>query len=226
MLVCVCIIIINCFCIPLFSALKQAHCTHVASDSEDRMSDYPFYSVLLIFTEVVYWQCCLHGWPCETAVILVQVLCTPYNHAPIYSVTSFKATWVCVFSCNIPVTTCTFGRVTRIFYSYIFYCTAITQGCNGYQNKSQHKKLTLGPFDYEFGALTTELFLPHVCMYIYIYNRQDFSLYKCFNYCYLLLNSFWTAWTSCNARLLWRWEVESVINRLQARSRAAWDGLA
>ena len=52
--VCVCIIIINCFCIALFSALKQAHCTHVASDSEDRMSDYPFFSVLLIFTEVVY----------------------------------------------------------------------------------------------------------------------------------------------------------------------------
>ena len=52
--VCVCIIIINCFCTALFSALKQAHCAHVASDSEDRVSDYPFYSVLLIFTEVVY----------------------------------------------------------------------------------------------------------------------------------------------------------------------------
>ena len=49
--------------------------------------------------------------------------------------------------------------------------TAVTQGWNGYRNKSQHRKLTLekrflpqllrglepGPFEHESGALTTEL---------------------------------------------------------------------
>ena len=46
-------------------------------------------------TKVVYLQCYLVvTWlvPCETAVILVHILCTPYNHAPDYSVTSFEAT--------------------------------------------------------------------------------------------------------------------------------------
>ena len=44
--------------------------------------------------------------------------------------------------------------------------TAITRGWNGYRNKSQHRKLSLGscrdsnpgPFDHESDALTTELF--------------------------------------------------------------------
>ena len=30
--------------------------------------------------------------PCETAAVSAQVLCTPFNNAPVYSVTSFKAT--------------------------------------------------------------------------------------------------------------------------------------
>ena len=52
--------------------------------------------------------------------------------------------------------------------------TAVTQGWNGYRNKSQHRKLTLekrflpqllrglepGPFEHESGALTTELSSP------------------------------------------------------------------
>ena len=43
-------------------------------------------------------------------------VCTPYNHAPVYSVTSFKATCIgCMFILLEPAT-CTFGRMTRIFY--------------------------------------------------------------------------------------------------------------
>ena len=43
----------------------------------------------------------LHGLvPCETADDVGQVLCTPFNHAPVYGVTSFNATQV-----GIPVLT-------------------------------------------------------------------------------------------------------------------------
>ena len=43
--------------------------------------------------------------PHETAAVSAHVLCTPYNHAPVYSVISFEATYArfaCVFSCNLP----------------------------------------------------------------------------------------------------------------------------
>ena len=67
-----------------------------------------FQCIFLISTEVVYWQNYLVvAWLVsrETAAISAQVLCTPFNHAPVYSVTSFKATQVsgaCVFNCNLP----------------------------------------------------------------------------------------------------------------------------
>ena len=32
--------------------------------------------------------------PRETAAVSAHVLCTPYNHAPVYSVISFEATYV------------------------------------------------------------------------------------------------------------------------------------
>jgi len=42
-----------------------------------------------------------------------KVLCTPYNHAPVYSVTSYKATYIgCI---SVWLATCT-GRMTGIFY--------------------------------------------------------------------------------------------------------------
>ena len=43
--------------------------------------------------------------PCKTAAISVHILCTPCNHAHVYSVTPCKATHIgcrCVFSCNLP----------------------------------------------------------------------------------------------------------------------------
>ena len=63
--------------------------------------------------------------------------------------------------------------------------TAVTQGWNRYQNKSQNRKLTMekkiilplcrdsnpGPFNHEFGALTTELSLPSMSAK----NTQDCS---------------------------------------------------
>ena len=49
--------------------------------------------------------------PRETAAVSAQVLCTPYNHAPVYSVTAFNVIYVgcmyvrqgaCMFGCNLP----------------------------------------------------------------------------------------------------------------------------
>ena len=37
---------------------------------------------------------CIHGWCHVKLVILMHVLCTPYNHAPVYCVASFNATYV------------------------------------------------------------------------------------------------------------------------------------
>ena len=54
-----------------------------------------FIAWFLISNEVVYWQCYLvfaRLVPRETAAVFVQVVCTPYNHAPLHKVTSFKVT--------------------------------------------------------------------------------------------------------------------------------------
>ena len=45
--------------------------------------------------------------PCETAAVSAYVLCTPYNHTPVYSVTLFKG------MCRVHVclsVTCTFWQ--------------------------------------------------------------------------------------------------------------------
>ena len=70
----------------------------------------------------------------ETAAISAHILCTPYNHVPVYSVTLFKAMCACVFSC--------------ILYFWqndldLLHVTVVTLGWNRYQNKSVHRKLTL-----------------------------------------------------------------------------------
>ena len=58
---------------------------------------YPFYGTFLISTKVVYWQrCFVVTWlvPHLAAALWAQFLCTPYNYAPVYGVTSFGATYV------------------------------------------------------------------------------------------------------------------------------------
>ena len=76
--------------------------------------------------------------PREAAAVSAHVLCTLYNHAPIYSVTSSKATYVrcmsCVASCNL-----CFWQNGRD----LLCATAVTLEWYGYRNKSQHRKLTL-----------------------------------------------------------------------------------
>ena len=74
--------------------------------------------------------------PHETAAVSAQVLCTPYNHAPCH----FMQSHVCkVYACL--AVTC-----HRHFWQHdrdLLRATAVTQGWNGYRNKSQHRKSTL-----------------------------------------------------------------------------------
>ena len=72
--------------------------------------------------------------PHEIAAISWQVLCTPLNHAPVYSVDSFKATWgVYVFNCNLPP-----ALLAEWPGSFTCYCSR--WWWNGYQSKSLHRK--------------------------------------------------------------------------------------
>ena len=107
------VVILDRFYIGLFSALEQTHCAHFACDS--KWVTVFFYSAFLfIFILCVCVCVCLSpevvcqqrywvvAWlvPRETAAVSAQALCTPCNHALVYSVTSFKATYVgcmCVY---------------------------------------------------------------------------------------------------------------------------------
>ena len=69
------------------------------------MSDCIFTQCILNICTVCLQRCLAVTWlvPSETAAISAHVLCTPYNHASIYSVTLFKATYTwdqCVFRTN------------------------------------------------------------------------------------------------------------------------------
>ena len=76
------IIIGDHFCIALFCALEQRHGAHVACDSE--WVTVAFYNTFFN----IHWSGVLV--PCKTGAIWAQVLCTPYKHALVYSVVSFK----------------------------------------------------------------------------------------------------------------------------------------
>ena len=67
-----------------------------------------------------------------SAAILVYTLCTPYKHAPVYSVTFFEATCkVCLsVTCHLHI-----WQNDRD----LLRATAVTLGWNVYQNKSQHR---------------------------------------------------------------------------------------
>ena len=98
--------------------------------------------------------------PCESAAILAQVLCTPFNHAPVYSATSFKQSHIGVFICNLPS-----ALLSEWPGSFVCYCSNM-----GVERilKIRVRKLTLEkkillPLlwglepDHESYALTTEL---------------------------------------------------------------------
>ena len=127
-------------CVGLFHASEQTHCAPVVHD--------PFGNerLLLLYTpcfeEPLKWlQCCLVvTWlvPHETAAVSAQVLCTPYNHAPDYSVILFADT------CQVHLCLAVTYHLYFWQNDWGYVCaTAVTQARNGYRNKSQHIKLTL-----------------------------------------------------------------------------------
>ena len=74
--------------------------------------------------------------PHETAAVSAQVLCIPYNHVPYHFMQShIRKVYVCLaVTCHLH------------FWQNdwdLLRATAVTRGWNGYQNKSQHRKLTL-----------------------------------------------------------------------------------
>ena len=77
--------------------------------------------------------------PRETAAVLAQFLCTPLNHAPVYSVTSFKSHIGRVYACLAVTCHMHFWQNDRDLLRAI----AVTRGWNGYRHKSQHRKVTL-----------------------------------------------------------------------------------
>ena len=65
-----------------------------------------------------------------------RVLCTPYNHAPCHFMQSYiRKVYACLaVTCHLH-----FWQNDR----GLLRATVVTRGWNGYQNKSQHRKLTL-----------------------------------------------------------------------------------
>ena len=129
--------VVECFYIVLFCALEQPHCTLVACDSTWVTAAF-FIVHLFEFpsrwcTSVPHYLVVKWLVPCETAAISVHILCTPYNHAPVYSVTTKGA---CVFSCILP-------PALSAEWLGSFICFGGNTGVEGYRNKSQHRKLTL-----------------------------------------------------------------------------------
>ena len=124
-------IIIDRFYIALFSTLEQTHCTRMWF----YMSEQLFIARFWISTEVVYLQH-WHGW-CHMKLLPSQrVLCTPYNHAPCHFMQSHIRK---VYACLAVTNHLHFWRNDR----GLLHATVVTQGWNRYQNKSQHRKLTL-----------------------------------------------------------------------------------
>ena len=83
---------------------------------------------------IALFGCCMAGatW---NADVSAQVLSTPFNHTAVYSVTLFKATDIRCMAINRHLH---FWQNNR----YLLHATVKTGG-GGYQNKSQHRKLTL-----------------------------------------------------------------------------------
>ena len=74
--------------------------------------------------------------PHETAAILAQVLCTPYNQAPCHFMQSHI--------CNVYVCLAVTCHLHFWQNDWDLLCTAaVTRRWNGYRNKSQHRKSTL-----------------------------------------------------------------------------------
>ena len=100
-----------------------------------------FYSAFLFFILYIHRSGVLTAlaWlvPHETAAVSAQVLCTPYNHAPCHFMQShIRKVYACLaVTCHLH-----FWQNDRD----LLRATVVTRGWNGYRNKGQHRKSTLG----------------------------------------------------------------------------------
>ena len=92
-------------------------------------------------------RCLVVAWlvPHETAAVLAHILCTPYNHAPVYSVTSFQAIYV-AYMCSLP------PALLAEWHWDLLHAAVLTQGWNRYWDESQRRKCTL----------EKKMFMPHL----------------------------------------------------------------
>ena len=129
----------------LFSVSKQTFCALLICNSasvtlalHSTFFNIPWKGALTL------WQCCLAAtWlvAAKTAPVLAHIMCTPYNHAPVYSVTLFKATYIGCMSVKLQLATCTFWKeMTRIFFVLFLVTSRWNKGQN---NTGQHRRLTL-----------------------------------------------------------------------------------
>ena len=121
----------------LYSAIlcSQADSLHSHVILHEWIAFYSAFFFFWISTEVVYLQR-WHGWCHKKLLPSRHVLCTPYNHAPCHFVQSHICK-VCVclaVTCHLHFWQNDLG---------LLHATVVTQGWNGYRNKSQHRKLTL-----------------------------------------------------------------------------------
>ena len=133
--------LIDHFHIALFPALEWTHCTLVTCGVEwvtvAFHCEYWYppkwcaYKVTALM--VVTWLV-----PHETADVLAYSVCAPYNHAPVFSVTSFKATDVGRMSSFTVTCHLYFWQNDQIFYFLLCQHRGGTD-----TNTSQHKRLTL-----------------------------------------------------------------------------------
>ena len=90
-----------------------------------------------ISTKVMYLQH-WHGW-CHMKLLPCQrVLCTPYNHLPCH----FMQSHTCIHNVHACL-----AVICHLHFQPngwdLLHAIAVTQGWNGYRNKSQHRMLTL-----------------------------------------------------------------------------------
>ena len=115
-----------------YSLLSSTFTVSLCSGSVRFWVTDAFYSMFCfwICTKVVYLQHCVSvTWPvpCETAAVSVHILCTPHNHAPVYSVTSFQATYV---GCMCVLTVTCHLHLWQNDQD-LLHAPAVTQGWNG-----------------------------------------------------------------------------------------------
>ena len=116
----------------ILRSLEQTHCARMWF----YMSDWLFIARFLNIHRSGVLTALAWLVPHETAAVSAQVLCTPYNQAPCH----FRQSHIRkVYACL---------AVTCHLHSWqndrdLLRATAVTWGWNRYQNKSQHRKLTL-----------------------------------------------------------------------------------